>query len=125
MSFTKKEQQALYHLLTLQQHIGTLPKLDSKLVLDHISPTTVANLKSKGCFEEDYISTDMTSLQRHYQSLSMLGIENAIPHHALNRFSVPFSEKEWEGLMRSFPNEQCLIAFVRETALNSKLLRNQ
>ena len=122
MSFSKKEQQALYHLLTLQQHIGTLPKLDSKLVLDHVSPTTVENLKSKGCFEEllsnDGNPTDLVSL-------TTLGIANAVPHHALNRFSVPFSEKEWEGLMRSFPNEQCLIAFVRETALNSKLLHNQ
>ena len=121
MTFTKKEQQALYHLLTLQPHIGGV-KLDWHTVTDHIPPTTMEGLKNKGCFEELLSSngspTDLVSL-------TMLGIENAIPHHALNRFSVPFSEKEWEKLMCSFPNEQSLIAFVRETTLNSKLLHNQ
>ena len=113
MNFTKREQQALYYLLTLQQYIGSLPSFEDKLILDHIHPAILASLEAKKCFESD--------LGMNRQFLTMLGMENAIPHHALlrNRFTIPFSESEWAKLMRGFPNEQCLIAWIREQAIEN------
>jgi len=116
MTFTKREQQALYHLLTLQQHIGSLPSFESRLISDHNSHAILVDLESKESFE-DMLSNDVNTTT--LKSLTVLGMENAIPHHALNRFTIPFSETEWGKLMRGFPNEQCLIAWIREQAIEN------
>ena len=112
--FTEEEQQELYTLLTLQQYIGSLPNKSELISNFDIDPRIYNSLKEKGCFK---ILSDNRGNPTTIEGLTKVAIDNAIPHHALNRFTVPFSEQEWTTMMKDFPNTQCLIAWIRETAL--------